>query len=106
MSSLSPAVTPVQFIELTPHGGSPAKRCNRALTHYTRPAGSRAPAIFFSYAPCPCVRCLSLLLLLELPLVEDELLALNDVAVAAATLARARGDTGEKAAAQELLLNG
>eukprot|EP00421_Protoceratium_reticulatum_P075095 CAMPEP_0168417230 /NCGR_PEP_ID=MMETSP0228-20121227/31148_1 /TAXON_ID=133427 /ORGANISM="Protoceratium reticulatum, Strain CCCM 535 (=CCMP 1889)" /LENGTH=181 /DNA_ID=CAMNT_0008431079 /DNA_START=48 /DNA_END=590 /DNA_ORIENTATION=+ len=47
-----------------------------------------------------------LLLLLELPLVEGQLLALKDVAVAAAGLAWARGDAGQQPAALELLLDG
>merc|ERR1719343_1237388 len=47
-----------------------------------------------------------LLLLLELPLVEGQLLALEDVAVAAAALPRPGGDAGEEAAALELLLDG
>mmetsp|Transcript_49208 Transcript_49208/g.158850 ORF Transcript_49208/g.158850 Transcript_49208/m.158850 type:complete len:279 (+) Transcript_49208:29-865(+) len=46
-----------------------------------------------------------LLLLLELPLVEGKLLALQDVAVAAAGLPGARGDGREEAAGLELLLN-
>merc|ERR1719373_2479 len=46
-----------------------------------------------------------LLLLLELPLVEGELLALEHVAVAAPALPRPRGDAGEEPAALELLLD-
>merc|ERR1719197_2059660 len=47
---------------------------------------------------------LSLLLLLHLPLVEDELFTLEDVAVRASALPRAGGDRREKAPRAELLL--
>jgi hypothetical protein len=45
-------------------------------------------------------------LLVQLALVEGELLALQDVAVAAARLARAAGDNGEQTTGLELLLDG
>merc|ERR1740121_2863618 len=53
----------------------------------------------------PPVLSSSLLLLLELPLVEGELLPLEDVAVATAALPWPRGDAGEEPAALELLLD-
>lgn len=45
-------------------------------------------------------------LLVELALVEGELLTLEDIAVAAAGLARTAGDDGVQAAGLELLLDG
>merc|ERR1719171_2429891 len=50
--------------------------------------------------------CLSLLLLLHLPLVEDELFTLQDVAVRASALPRAGRDRRQKAPRPELLLQG
>merc|ERR1719343_105402 len=52
------------------------------------------------------MRCSSLLLLLQLPLVEGELLALEHIAVDTAALARPGGHASQQAAALELLLNG
>merc|ERR1719436_656914 len=49
--------------------------------------------------------CSLVLLLLKLPLVEVELLPLQDVSVATAALARAGGDASEKPAALELVLD-
>merc|ERR1719436_637922 len=49
--------------------------------------------------------CSLVLLLLKLPLVEIELLPLQDVSVATAALARAGGDASEKPTALELVLD-
>merc|ERR1719453_2959143 len=51
-------------------------------------------------------RCLCLLLFLKLPLVEGQLLALENVAVGTATLPRTGGDGSQETSALELLLDG
>ena len=56
-----------------------------------------------------CAKVLDLLLGLlgvDLPCVEVQLLAFEDVSISAAGLSRARGDSGVKSATDELLING